>query len=556
MQNAQKKQYDDLRSELKDNAMAKLEETLDRAESTSNDISLLISDITNTYETLSGMDNKPGLIDPEDIATMEGYSNFGFNPLLFLATNSPEAQERATESIRLMKREKWDESCDKAVDTLLETAERNGMQSQVIDAANQLLGQKDKVDSYREAQRAIKDLVEDTSELGATETLTIIRHLAYYINGKAQESIDKAPDPIQGMVALERAHLLEGPVRPETQQDKMVVDFMRGSENQKIDMLNQYGNQLFVAIKNIQTHYQKIFDDRYSKMFNREVKKVSTCNGIDPMAPTSYDKAARLWALIGIANEADMVARNLVKKEGLKVNPDQIKADNEVTQPGLNFISPKTHNVHYRSALDRGGLDLKGIALLGVKTLGALTMLTNLINTYNKAEGDNKFDKVLNTLLDAPLNPMVVGGAAVAVGAQKAERYDALLRYPWLSDYGKEGLFAQMSLDHLKESNGGENKEVFERFIHNPAEWVAMSSMDIEVMKGMTEEATKKVTKNYPMVTKEDMEKGIKDRKITSGLSDDVQTDHMRYLFYQKFFSGKEKRNVERLKEIAQKLNP
>ena len=63
----------------------------------------------------------------------------------------------------------------------------------------------------------------------------------------------------------------------------------------------------------------------------------------------------------------------------------------------------------------------------------------------------------------------------------------------------------------------------------------------------------KKVTKRRPPnITKKDLATFISDKEVMVGIPEDFNNAHLRYQFYRKFLSGREKPNISQLKTVCQ----
>ncbi|MBU1935325.1 hypothetical protein KKF04_04675, partial [Patescibacteria group bacterium] len=334
--------------------------------------------------------------------------------------------------------------------------------------------------------------------------------------------------------------------------DRILVEFMSTNRKGRETMLATRSDELFRAIKNVQKHYKKTYKDRFRDTLPDEIGQLRT-RTIDREKPTGHDRAARLMALITLADEAEWLINNLsstrrFEEQNLAEELENTQADKTTIALALKFKDTrKQHTYSYKSALYRGGFNTGDLAIKGLKVLGAMTVISNVANSIKDASGDDIFEKITDAVGKTVTNPAVLAGAAVTAGAHAIEQYPELKNYPFASEYGRHGITTYIKLDRLSKKVGSEN---LAGFTGSFAEWEVMEQLQPRQIKQLLEKA-KERDPSYPMIRTADLEGLITERRIMSALPGEPVDSRVRYLFYQRFISGSEKPNIGQLREMC-----
>ncbi|MBU0727828.1 hypothetical protein KKA95_04040, partial [Patescibacteria group bacterium] len=539
---------------------AKLNFLLDQPDTTLEVLKAFRKEIEEDYKRLATMDKKGGLIDLKDLLGMEQLANHGLDLLAVLNDSHTGMDMQMLEAMHIMTPNAFTDATGRAAENLIDGVLRDGNEADFFDMVNALResrGEKP-LDSFWRAKRYFKSEVATRAEAGVRETMELIQDFNNKLNGKRIEIYaGVSPEILQGMVYRERERLLDRTTIPESEPERLVVEFMSTTrEGREAILKSNRRDELFKAIKNIQTHYDKAYKDEYADSMPDKIGDLRT-NRRNLEKPTVHDRAARLQALIMLATEAEWVVKNLgttKEFEGQNVLEalNSAEADKEAISPGLKFKDTrKAHAVPYKSALSRGGFNGADLAVKGLKVLAVFTVFANVANSIKAGteDGEDFFDKVAKSVGNIVTNPAVLAGSAVAVGAHAYEMYPQIRNYPFASKYGKKGIMTSIWLERLGEKVGRNNLQAF---TGDPSEWSAMNELEVGQIKSLMEKAEER-NKDRPIITNEDMVNAGLGDHITSGLPDSPGTTHsrVRYLFYKKFLSGEEKPNINQLREMS-----
>jgi hypothetical protein len=534
-----------LKGRFEDIFEAKLDYLLSKKDTNLDTLKTFQKEIEDTYKRYAGFDKRPGAIDLNDIAYMQYKTSPEVNLVDLLNTNGDNINVELLEMYRLMNPERWDEAMEFFVKSISSDAEQSGMEKPFIDAANELSGKK--FEDFDDAKKYIEKEGAKYAKIGVKESLDFVNFLREKVNAERIDILKGVQPPsLAEMAYYERERLLSRRLVPQDDREKLLVEFVSTGREGREMIMKQNGDLLFKTIKNIQTHYKaacakiSVPNDKNKLVFRKS----------DRESPKPHDVAARLQALIMIAKEAELIARNLGTPATVE-KMNNINADKEPVLPGTRFTDTrKIRNAPYRSALYRGGLNGRDLGINAVKVYGAFVVFMNVLNSVRAGwKGDNLIDKITNSLGAVATNPMVLAGTAVTVGAQTLSMNPEYYGYLQESAYGRLWIDSTRKLRRLCDGIGRSNVK---NFVHNENEWMTMDKLTADQIKSMMKEAQKRNPKS-PMVTKADIEKVIQDKEVLVGIPEGNTNAGMRYRFYASFLTGREKPNIGQLKEICQK---
>jgi hypothetical protein len=448
----------------------------------------------------------------------------------------------------------WEDTVEAVGDGILQATVNNHSEKEFTKAMKKY----DKeVEDFDDAEEAFFDRLDELSKVGVPETLAFIREFNLGVHSevlKHEKQID--PPALTVQVHKQLDYLLSGILVPQKETDRMLVRFMNADREARDEMLAHPGSRsiLFRGIKQATEQYPEIYDKRFSRIPD-DPKKLRRSRRIEK--PTYHDRAAQMQALIILGNQAKVVVSKInqapehIGNDYLtEIGNAKLPEEPKVVKTGLRFKSPVTKSARYTSGLSRGGFNTRDLALKGAKVIGVLAVVSNVAQSFSETEGDF-VDRIFQTAERAATNHGVLVGAAVTAGAHIAERNPRFLKYPWLSQHEREGIWVAYKLDNLHARLG---RNEVQRFTNNTAEWRALdhSSMDADQIKELVKEAGKRTKRGQrPMITIEDIKKIVPDETITSTLTQGGRSARMRYLFYSKFFAAKDKPDVNHVKELC-----
>lgn len=537
---------------MMDRTSAKLDLLLDNPNTTVEDIKELRKQIEKDYKNFASLDNKGGLIDLRDLLAMETLANHGLDLLAILDNSHVSMDMQLLDTFQFLKPKAFKAAARAAADSLMESAYQNGNEVAFMTSVNELREEEgeEPLDSFRKAKRYFRNAIERRAEAGVTETMSVIDRFNNSINAKQLGFYEAVkPKSLQGMVHTERQRLLSRVTIPESESDRLVVEFMSTDRDGRESILKHRGEELFKAIKNIQKHYSA----KYKADAIPDKAGDLRTNRRNLESPTAHDRAARLQAMIMLANESENIISNFSTTEAFEGEDliERLKAteaDKETISLALQFVDTrKSHAVPYASALSRGGFNGRDLAVKGVKVIAAFTVLANVANSIKDADGTDIFEKAADAVANIVTNPAVLAGSAVAAATHAYEMYPQIKNYPFASEYGRKGIVTSIKVDRMFDKYGKENVKAL---FASPSEWEAMDRLNPNQIKNMLEKSRER-TPERPVVTNNDLSGLISDKEVMSGLPEGRKHNHIRYKFYQSFLSGQDKPNINELREIC-----
>ena len=543
-----------LKGRLEDTFEAKLDYLLSKKDTDLDTLKNFQKEIEDTYKRYASFDKRPGMIDLNDMAHMEYMASPSIDVISLLNTRGDKINTEMLEMARLMNPEAWDTAIELSVKQIGNDAQGAGLEEVFIKAASDLSGKK--FDDFDDARKYLKDAGAAYAKIGVKETLDFIGGLNKTVNAQRLEIVQSVQPPsLAQMAYYERERLLSRRLVPQDESENLIVEFVSTTREGRERILKENGDALFKAIKNIETHYTKIYSDKYAKSIPKDPSKLVT-RSYDREKPTMHDDAARLQALIMIAKEAELIAKNLGSAEGLKnikvtERLENTSADKEPMKPGLRFTDTrKVRWEPYRSALYRGGFNGRDLGMNAIKVIGAITVVSNVLNCIREADkGTGWIDKISNSIEKIVSSPAVLAGAAVTAGAQIVTKNPEYYGYLRESPYGRQVIDSTRRLRTLSSRLGA---TPLKGLVHNENEWSAMDKLTTGQIKSLMKDAEKRNPKS-PMITREDIAKVVPDREMLAGLPEGNTSSGVRYRFYQSFLTGNEKPNIGQLREICQK---
>lgn len=523
--------------------------------SSQKDLEAFRDEITQRYELYSKLDGNSAILSSADMAVLEAIAFRATPDAVGRILDEKDDQTlKRLEVMQLLNPDGWEETVQSAGNIIIKAAINGGSENKFVTAMNKYR----KVSDFSEAKSEFKDMLGDISKVGVPETLAFLHDFNEEVHSDVLHfEKEVQPPSLSYQVGRQMDYLLRGILKPQKQEDQMIVNFMTAGLSERKDILDNDGTRdvLFRAIKNATVHYADIYDKQFAGISD-DVSKLHYSKYIEK--PTHDDQAAQLQALIILGNQAKVIVTHLSsgpKYRGMgyveAMENAQVPEDAKSVLTGLKFESSTPNPAHFQSALDRGGFNTRDLALKGAKVLGVLTVASNLFQSYSETSGDF-MDRVMGTVENAATNQGFLAGAVVAVGTHMAERNPRFLKYPWLSQHERSAVMTAFKLDNLGARIGGHEVQ---RFLGNNAEWRALSAPTIDgaKVKELLKQASERANPGEPpIITRDDLEKaGITDQGILTTLTMGGRSGRMRYLFYDKFFSGEVKPDVNHVREIC-----
>jgi hypothetical protein len=535
---------------------AKLNMALSRPSTTQEDLKQIQTDLVAKYERYASHDSSESTISLEDFEHLRQLTCPKIDVLHALSGQSEAQVLQRLEALQLFDPDSFEHATREAAKNLAEEARDENRADEFIKQVNRYLKAYGRPEArgYRAAKNDFEDLVADVSKTGAKEALGLITHFAKNLNGekiRIREGVD--PPSLQEMVDRERRLMLTGFLNPEKETDQAVIDFIRADGKTRIKMLSSKNQRerLFRGICEGQTRYAEKYDNDYAPHIPEDASKLRYHEDIK--YSNFYGRAARLQALIQLANEADYIVNQYSGHKDLRrykltdqLAKTDVPDDTDTSETGLKFTSPAVKKwTPYRSKLARGGFNAVDLATKGVKVLGALTVITNVAQAYKDSEGEDFVDRLFNTAENA-VNPGTATGVAMVVGAHTFERNKQYAGYLSASRFGREQMHTTRKLNTMSDRI---TPQEVRKFTMNDAEWEAMEELDSETVEQILKKADKRVVKGKPIVTPEDVESVVKDRSITMSLTRSLRSGRARYLFYRKFLARSPYPHIPTLRE-------
>lgn len=549
---------------------AKLNWLLEQPGTKKEDLEAFKNEIAARYQFYASPDKDSSTISTTDLSTLEAASRPQADTVPRILDESDDRTVARLELMQIMNSDGWQEAIVMAGRSVIEAAKNSGAEKEFV---AEMQKYRPAVKDFGDAKSEFKDLLSDLSKVGVKETLDFLRKFNTGVHGEVlqyEENIQPAALSMQ--VHKQMDYLLSGILVPQKDTDRMLVRFMNSDRKRRDDILKDDGSRelLMRAIVEATKDYPQV----YEKMnIPDDVTKLR--RSPDIQQPTYHDRAAQLQALIIFGNEAKVIISRLERTpqhsgRGYIDQINRTEASHDVDPSriltGLRFAPAGADGPRFRSALDRGGFNTRDLALKGAKILGVLAVVSNVAQSWSETHGELP-DRILDTIEKAATNQGVLVGAAVATGAHLAERNKDFLRYPWLSQYQREGAMTAFKLDNLAARVGSAE---LSRFMNNPAEWRALDdpAMDGGRIQGLIQTAGKRTARGaYPVIdvtdlggpgtrarTSQQAEQGeavITDQSILALLTRGGKSARTRYLFYKDFFASATKPDVHTMKALC-----
>lgn len=562
--------YDDMSSDCKDKMKdwveAKLSWLLKNKQANKGKLISFKNEIAARYKKFSLFDKNSAIISSVDLKRLYEAANRRDDAISQILTETDKETLNRLEMMHLLNPDAWNNAIEMKGNVVIQNAENNFSEKKFTAVMKRY---RKNVKDFDDAKSEFWEVLEERSKLGASETLGFLQQFSNEVHGDVLKFEKDVDEQLQVQVSKQLDYLLGGYLVPERDTDQKLVLFMTGSRESRDEMLADRGTRtlLFLAIKQATTQYNERFEE-IMPSGSGELKRKPIIT-----KTTSSDKAARLKALIILAEQSKVIISKLSKTPKHKkiiaerrrrggmsyldeIKQVQLPEDIKAVRTGLKFVRSGSKHIGYQSKLGLGGFTTRGLGLKAAKVIGVLAVVSNVAQTWSEAEGEDLLDKLGNTLEEIPTNHGVLFGAAVTVGAHMAERNPMFLKYPWLSQHGRAGAFAAFKLDNLRVRLG---TKTVDKFFANNAEWRALKDkkMSTDKIKELIKQANERTKRGQkPVITVDDMKEVFPPKdyaSIASGLTSGDRSARMRYLFYSKFFSSQIKPDVEHVKQLCTK---
>jgi len=505
----------------------------------------LKSDIKNKYEKIAKIDGKDHTISLEDMGDMGTMSKYQAADYKF---KSREAAEASFEASYLMNYKQWEDECHNQSIQLLNEINGESLTSNFIELVNKY--SEKEITEYGDAVDYFKKTVEAAIIDGPKTFYKVIKVFKEDINKDLNLDFESS-GIYSGLVKREYKMLMNGITSPEKEGENMVIEFIKKDKSEREEMLQgDDKNKLFRAIRNMQVHYQEIFDEKEGNSGNKETVRWSS----KPEDPSKDDETARAKALVLIANKAEWTVNNHSETDKFKKNSKEgggslkeklsqtMESENYTT--GLSFkFNHAVVDRKYVSSITQNTMGNKKIAMGAIQGWAGVVVGLNMLNDL--AQEGSWEDKITLALT----NPYSIGGVAVIYGLNKYKKNPKAMKLLTGSDNEKLDARVSMALDDIKEEVEEDKDENVASFIRDENEFKMMDELekgDIEGLLRNAEERRRDKNELYPEITKKDIE-DYSSNFIPEGNS------RTRYLFYKKILGrGDEKPNIEDVKTVSQ----
>lgn len=546
--------------------MAKLNYLLNQKSTTPDTISKYKELIKAEYKYFASIDKNTAFIDIEDFMAMEKYSNVNFNLINSVQKSSKRQDHLYMESMYIMKYEVWEKTTETARRMLVMDCYSNGTEAAFITKVNKYRerSKQKPVATFGEAKLHFKALMDERTKMGVTATYNLLNDFKTTAYGERLKKIKKVkPDSLQLLVLREREFLISQRLTPQAEHDKLIVEFMSTSRKGRDSILKHKRAELFKAIKNIKHHYPKYIKDNFSSISKKpgELRYQPNLS----KRPTRDDKAARIYALLTLACEAEGIIENFSttdKYKGHNLEDQLKKIQNDKNTPlmGLQFEDVlRSKASPYASELSRGGWNGRDMGIKFLKVLGVVTFMANVANSIKSSEGKDPFERAVNAMGNIATNPGVYVGAGLAGGAHLVEMKPRYLDYPLASAHEKFDIHTNGKLTGIRKKVGPKHINTFmqrgDPLDNNSPlskEWLIMDNINSKKIEKLVDKARKKPSKIGPIIENKDIEKLIPKNQrqtVLSGISRTKENARTRFLFYEKFLYG-QKPNIQQLRNV------
>ncbi len=515
----------------------------------------------NLQEQYKRLANRDGIIDYPELKKMNKVAKKRIH-LVRLLNQSKSLDDvlKIIEAKSILRPREFQEAIYIIGHNIINAARQNRSEGNLIEFAEKKVSKKNL--SFQQAVIEVRHLIRQKAYTGAKQGIQFIQQLNKAVNKKRAEIIENnevSPASIKGMILRERRQLLSGRMMPVSARDKIVVKFMRANRGKRIRMIKSdlalmaasertgvpLKNSLFQAIQDIDKHYLRIYNNNYKQRVPKEIQQLKTRK--NPGKPTGHDKIARLLALRTLAKEAKWIIKNYnnhpdLKKEGIAKKLDAITARPFIPKVFLLFRDPKKlYGTSYASLAARNGFTGKELLLTTAKVVGGLTILMNFMN-YRREHG------LVDGTMKLVTNPYMYAAGGLIYGVNRYRESPKVANYFNHTGGGQERLWTHSGLIGLTRKV---KKEKVIKFVSNENEFNIMhylmqnpihgSQQITALLRKVNQRAGK--NKSKPKITKEDLSKLISKQTLVDLLPDNTN-DEMRYLFYAKFLTNKDRDTI------------
>lgn len=535
---------------------AKVTWLLKQGSTKASDLEAFKAEVAARYESYAKIDGNSSIISGADLAALNAASQPPLDVIGRVLDESDGNAAQRLEITQLLNPSAWKRTIQGASEVIMRQAVNSHSEKEFIATVKKYRPNVE-INDFSEAVGEFEKMLEEISGVGVRETMDFLRSFNLGVHGdvlKYEKEVH--PPALSMMVNKQMDYLLGGILIPQKETDRMLVRFMRADIDARNEILADDGSRdvLFRAIKQATEQYPELYDKSFGNIPD-DVTKLIRSHKIE--RPSTHDQAAQMQALIILGNQAKEIVSKINRAPEHagrdyvgEIGRTAVPPDASVVLTGLRFKAAAQGSPRFRSALDRGGFNSRDLALKGAQVLGCLVVLSNVAQSFSETHGDF-VDRVLDTVERSATNQGVLVGAAVTAGAHLADRDKRFLRYPWLSQHERAATVTAYKLDNIGTRVGDNERN---KFLSNNAEWRALAdpAMDAAKIKEMLQNAVKEAPKgSHPVITLDDMRKVITDESILATLTVGGRSARMRYLFYQNFFGGAVKPDVNHTRELC-----
>ena len=522
---------------------AKIDFQFKESKASAENLKAIKSNLEKRFKGYANLDKRGGMIDLYDLEILlEMQAGEARKTDLMKMVNEAGSDKdiniQKMEALIMEDPEAWNKSVTVTAETMIEDVIRNGNEQALIDKVQKYPAGKT-IDNFEDAQTFFLNLMSLRAMGGVKEAMQTLKDFNKVLNGERINFLDEVPKSLQQMVVWEREMLLNGRTIPEDDYGKAIVEFMSTDRKTREERLSSDGTRetLFMAIKIAQNDYVKHFKKTYRSL-PRKTEQLTSISGDDPSKTTSHDRAARIQAIITLANEAEWIINNFSKTEKYKNEEitltDELKNTEIVRRGSKDYYIPdvnfrdvkKLYKTGYVSVASRGGFNGRDLALNGVKVLASLTVVFNAMNAIRNKSG------LFN-------NPFMYAGLAAAYGIDKYQKNPEVSRIFKANEAEREGIITRVHLNSLNNKAPS-----LKSFVNTSSEWEAMKHLKSRQIKKILKKARKRYAPS-PTITKEDL-KDIMPTGVWLNLPD-KGNERDRFLFYEKFLTANQ--NILMLKK-------
>ena len=534
----------------------------------------LQSEIQSLYEGMAKADKNKEHISSQELLRLAELAHPKDLDILRTLVKSPSDQDRARlEAFYLLNKDSWMDGMERVGENFTEQMAYNGKQEKFKDAVNTRLKEMNRkpVSDFNDATDTFMKLVELHAKAGLNSTMEFFGKFEAEMNTDSMKAFaDIEPPSFRGMVYDNYDRLLNGRLNAETPTDKAIVEFMRSDREDRESLLKDSARRanLLTAIQTAKKYYVNELTDEQGGKYAGLIQRLKDTEGAKPTtrrsdleAPTRYDEAARLQALVILNGEAEHILNNYDPKFGKELTDAK---PGEKPALGLDFIDThKTTVVPYRSLLSRSGFNARDLGVSLLKFMGVAVAGVNILNSMRVGMREGTWDQKIEKSLEyIAKNPMVYAGVGATLGARTLQLEPEYFDYIKSSPAQREAIDNRRKIHSLERQFGPENVKAF---VGNEKEWQVMSQLTEEGYETlfetakesrsqMNEEPEKYQGLIKELITVENLDKVLPNTPdkpaLLRSLPQTPQAARMRYLFFKKFFSGKKPNTTDLRKSL------